>query len=89
MEDYVAWCRYVNTPNGDTCIRLCDSDADGAFRVYRHSENPGGVDVAYLYRYPDGTTQIRAPGIEDGEVVTDMLKEGLRAMSEGTKIHVV
>jgi len=30
-DDYVAWCRYTNY---DT-IRLCSSDSDGAFRVYR------------------------------------------------------
>lgn len=46
MSDYVAWCRYVNTPNGGTCIQLCDSDTEGAFRVYRHSDSPQGVDIS-------------------------------------------
>lgn len=36
-QNYVAWCRYVH--RGDdtpTIIELCDSDDDGAFKVYRH-----------------------------------------------------
>lgn len=38
-EKYVAWLRY-DTRKDDAnqmVIRLCDSDAPGAFRVYRHS----------------------------------------------------
>ena len=35
-DNYVAWCRYVNQPNA-TRIQLCDSDAPGAFKVYRAS----------------------------------------------------
>ena len=30
MDNYVAWCRYTGTT-----IVTCDSDAQGAFRVYR------------------------------------------------------
>ena len=32
IDDYVAWCRYTKTS-----IVTCDSDAPGAFKVYRHS----------------------------------------------------
>lgn len=35
-DDYVAWCRY--TDNGP--IVTCDSDAPGAFRVYRRAPEP-------------------------------------------------
>lgn len=30
-EDYVAWCRYENGR-----INTCNSDDDGAFRVYKY-----------------------------------------------------
>lgn len=33
MSDYVAWLRYKS--GNDTTIHLCDSDAEGAFKVYR------------------------------------------------------
>lgn len=33
-QNYVAWCRYVDDGNR---IVLCDSDANGAFKVYRSS----------------------------------------------------
>lgn len=37
-DQYVAWLRYKRS--GDrTTIHICDSDADGAFKVYRHHEN--------------------------------------------------
>lgn len=35
LDDHVAWCRYVNDGNR---IVLCDSDAEGAFKVYRASQ---------------------------------------------------
>ena len=42
-DSYVAWMRYKHWPDGGpTTIHLCDSDADGAFRVYRHSDKAVG-----------------------------------------------
>ncbi len=36
-DDYVAWLRYIR--HGErTTIAVCDSDAPGAFRVYRRRE---------------------------------------------------
>lgn len=35
IDDYVAWCRYTKNS-----IVTCDSDAPGAFKVYRHSQTP-------------------------------------------------
>lgn len=37
MSDHVAWLRF-NDHNGrtPTTLHLCDSDAPGAFKVYRH-----------------------------------------------------
>ncbi len=32
-DDYIGWARYVGEPL--TRLTLCDSDADGAFKVYR------------------------------------------------------
>lgn len=35
-DDYVAWCRYIfNESGGIETIETCDSDAKGAFKVYR------------------------------------------------------
>lgn len=35
-DDYVAWCRYKYNPEGGIeSIVTCDSDAKGAFKVYR------------------------------------------------------
>lgn len=34
-DEHVAWCRY----NGRTIV-TCDSDAEGAFHVYRHADSP-------------------------------------------------
>lgn len=38
-DDYVAWCRYTST-DGDQMGRIvtCDSDAPGAFKIYRAPE---------------------------------------------------
>ena len=33
---HVAWCRYVTKHERPTRIVLCDSDAEGAFPVFRH-----------------------------------------------------
>jgi hypothetical protein len=42
-ENYVAWCRYAHNSAGETNgIRLCDSDAPGAFKVYRLPAPPTG-----------------------------------------------
>lgn len=36
-DDYVAWCRYLyDEAGGIQSIETCDSDAKGAFKVYRH-----------------------------------------------------
>ena len=35
MSEHVAWCRYQPAKGDSTKIVLCDSDAPGAFRVYR------------------------------------------------------
>ena len=45
-----------------------------------------GAITVFVYRHDDGTTQVRAPGIDDSELVVDMLEEGLRAMSEGDAV---
>lgn len=45
-----------------------------------------GPMVVNIYRWSDGRTQVRAPGIDDADLVIDMLEEGLRAMNEGEKV---
>lgn len=34
VDTYVAWCRYT-----DKTVVTCGSDAEGAFRVYRHADS--------------------------------------------------
>jgi len=43
-DDYIAWCCYTHDGNE---ISTCDSDAKGAFKVYRH---PSHIDIAELKR---------------------------------------
>jgi hypothetical protein len=43
------------------------------------------VLTVFVYRQPDGTTQVRAP-FDDAELVVDMLTEALRAMTEGDPV---
>lgn len=38
-SEHVAWCRYVCRHEKPTRIVLCDSDAPGAFPVYRHPQS--------------------------------------------------
>jgi hypothetical protein len=42
-DDYIAWCRY-DSQRGQTVIRLCDSDAKGAFKVYRAKPGQAGEE---------------------------------------------
>ena len=44
------------------------------------------VPTIYVYRQPDGSTQVMAPDINNPGLVIDMLEEGIRAMSEGRPI---
>lgn len=39
-DNYVAWCRYVTAQEKPPRIALCDSNDEGAFKVYRHAQ-PG------------------------------------------------
>lgn len=34
-REHVAWCRYVRAPDQPPRIVLCDSNDEGAFKVYR------------------------------------------------------
>jgi hypothetical protein len=44
------------------------------------------IKCLYVYRTPDGKTQVMAPEIDDPDLVVDMLEEALRAMHEGEPI---
>lgn len=41
-DDYVAWLRYQHHDGDVTTIHVCDSDAPGAFRVYRWARSAAG-----------------------------------------------
>lgn len=45
-DDYVAWCRYdfTNEETTGAAIDVCDSDAKGAFKVYRRASSIAGED---------------------------------------------
>lgn len=43
-QEHVAWCRYIMRHGNPTRIVLCDSDADGAFQVFRRRH--GGACLA-------------------------------------------
>lgn len=74
-----------------TLTSHCAFPEDVALYANPPLPRPGGTDAdtltLYVYRQPDGTTQVRAPGIDDAEVAIDMLNEALRAMGDdGTKV---
>lgn len=48
VAEHVAWLRYVDWPNGQTSIRVCDSDDEGAFKVYAHPRPRVGVTEAMV-----------------------------------------
>lgn len=52
------------------------------------SDGSERVATVYVYRLSDGRTQVRAPDIQDSEVVVEMLEEALRAMSEGSPVQI-
>lgn len=35
-DNYVAWLRYRHVHESASSIHVCDSDSEGAFKVYRH-----------------------------------------------------
>ena len=52
MSEHVAWCRYQPAKGDSKKIVLCDSDAPGAFRVYRvkHKGDGASETAAFLLR---------------------------------------
>ena len=52
------------------------------------SDESEWVATLYVYRLSDGRTQVRAPDIQDSEVVIEMLEEALRAMREGSPVPI-
>lgn len=42
-DNYVAWLRYNFHEGNTTTIRVCDSDAEGAFKVYRRPPNTAAL----------------------------------------------
>lgn len=50
-DNYIAWARFVIQHDKPTRIVLCDSDAEGAFKVYRSTSQPAdGASVADGWR---------------------------------------
>lgn len=45
------------------------------------------VKVVYVYRYADGTTQLRAPAINDHGECKDILEHGLQALTDGVAVR--
>ena len=56
------------------------------FAAQQPAMQQGAVPTVYLYRQPDGNTQVMAPNINDPALVIDILEEGVRAMNEGQPI---
>lgn len=56
-HDYVAWACYSKNGDGETVIKLCDSDHPKAFKVYRHparqdaAPRPNLTDIGQLRAY--------------------------------------
>ena len=63
-------------------------ELDRLMLVAPESDGLERVATVYVYRLSDGRTQVRAPDIQDSEVVVEMLQEALRAMSEGSPVQI-
>lgn len=44
------------------------------------------VLTVFVYRHPDGRTQVRCTDTDDFDLVIDMLSEALLAMSDGSPV---
>ena len=44
--------------------------------------------IIYVYRYADGTTQLRVPGTDDRELVREALQEAILALDDGDPVEV-
>ena len=71
----------VFKPFRDFTDKVCAIFADQQPEVQQEA-----VPTVYLYRQPDGSTQVMAPNINDPALVIDILEEGIRAMDEGQPI---
>lgn len=60
VAEHVAWLRYVDWPNGQTSIRVCDSDDEGAFKVYTHPPT-AAVTVTEACSECNGTGSVVVP----------------------------
>lgn len=70
VDDYVAWCRYTNTT-----IVTCDSDAEGAFRVYRHADSSDRMELQHRINFLEQNETVvwEALKIEDGSTIHDVV----------------
>jgi hypothetical protein len=46
-DNYVAYLRFQHHGSGETTIHVCDSDAKGAFKVYRRAPAPAPAPRTY------------------------------------------
>ena len=87
-DNYVAWCHYRNGR-----ILLCDSDSEGAFKVYRAAFAPrpeGDARDAERYRWLRNRVsgaEYRRLGLAYGEIIdVDALIDAARdAMNDSPK----
>ena len=52
-DNYVAWLRYRHGYNDNVQIEVCDSDSEGAFKVYRHPERTQAEPAASGVQRPE------------------------------------
>jgi hypothetical protein len=68
-DNYVAWCRYTGRS-----IVTCDSDSDGAFRVYRHADSADRLELQYRINFLEQNETVvwEALRIADGSTIHDV-----------------
>lgn len=66
QDDYVAWCRYTGRS-----IVTCDSDAEGAFRVYRHADSADRTELQHRINFLEQNETVvwEALKIPDGSTI--------------------
>ena len=81
---HVAWCRYVTKHERPTRIVLCDSDADGAFPVFRYPHDDECQNDCYARSVCEG---MWADKCDDVVALVEALRAVYSLAGENQEVH--
>ncbi len=89
QEDYIGWARWRHRgDNHQAYLSICDSDAEGAFKIYRHSQGCDGLrsqKAALESQLAEAKAAIGTILIER-ETAKEQLAEARKAIDEAGKL---